>query len=286
MKCITLLLSLSIFTAARLSAQENSLLWEISGNGLKEPSYLYGTIHMIGKSDFFVRAEIDTVFSKCSQVAFEIDLDDIAQLNSAQAWVNLPEDLKLDEIVPPGAYQKIKTYFSDSLGLNLVDFNSQKPFAVYQQFLSGLIQDEQESYEMYFLMKSISAQKSIVGLEKITDEFRVIDAVPYEQQIQWLMDGIDSIHSYRENFKELVSAYKEENLNKIETLLSDDPVVMGELADDLLQKRNQNWMDEIENYINTQPTFIAVGAAHLPGDDGLIRLLKAKGYIVKPILKN
>lgn len=278
---------LSFFSGASCSyAQENSLLWEISGNGLKEPSYLFGTIHMIGKNDFFVRDEVDSVFSKCSQVAFEIDLDDVAQLNSYQAWITLPEDLTLDAILTPDQYNKIKNYFNDSMGLDIKDFNTQKPFALYQQLLYGLVNGEQESYEMYFLMKCISSQKTVVGLEPISDEFRVMDDISYEEQIRWVTEGIDSINAYRSDFKGLIHAYQEEDLNKLEIMLADDPVIMGEFGDALLIKRNQKWIGEILKLTQQMPTFIAVGAAHLPGENGLISLLRAKGFTVKPVLKN
>ena len=277
----------SLFSAPSIvHAQENSLLWEISGNGLKESSYLFGTIHMIGKNDFFVRDEVDSVFSKCNQVAFEIDLDDVAQLNSMQAWLNLPEDLTMDAIIPPDQYNKIKIFFADSLGLDIKDFNTQKPFALYQQFLYGLEKSEQESYEIYFLMKCISSQKTVVGLEPISDEFRVMDNISYEEQIRWVIEGIDSINAYRSDFKELIHAYQEEDLYKLKLILQEDPVVMGEFEDALLDQRNQKWIAEILKLIEQMPTFIAVGAMHLPGENGLISLLKEKGFTVKPILKN
>lgn len=277
----------SLFSAPSIvHAQENSLLWEISGNGLKESSYLFGTIHMIGKNDFFVRDEVDSVFSKCNQVAFEIDLDDVAQLNSMQAWLNLPEDLTMDAIIPPDQYNKIKIFFADSLGLDIKDFNTQKPFALYQQFLYGLEKSEQESYEIYFLMKCISSQKTVVGLEPISDEFRVMDNISYEEQIRWVIEGIDSINAYRSDFKELIHAYQEEDLNKLKLMLKEDPVVMGEFEDALLDQRNQKWIAEILKLTEQMPTFIAVGAMHLPGENGLISLLKEKGFTVKPILKN
>lgn len=277
----------SLFSAPSIvHAQENSLLWEISGNGLKESSYLFGTIHMIGKNDFFVRDEVDSVFSKCNQVAFEIDLDDVAQLNSMQAWLNLPEDLTMDAIIPPDQYNKIKIFFADSMGLDIKDFNTQKPFALYQQFLYGLEKSEQESYEIYFLMKCISSQKTVVGLEPISDEFRVMDNISYEEQIRWVIEGIDSINAYRSDFKELIHAYQEEDLNKLKLMLKEDPVVMGEFEDALLDQRNQKWIAEILKLIEQMPTFIAVGAMHLPGENGLISLLKEKGFTVKPILKN
>ena len=277
----------SLFSAPSIvHAQENSLLWEISGNGLKESSYLFGTIHMIGKNDFFVRDEVDSVFSKCNQVAFEIDLDDVAQLNSMQAWLNLPEDLTMDAIIPPDQYNKIKIFFADSLGLDIKDFNTQKPFALYQQFLYGLEKSEQESYEIYFLMKCISSQKTVVGLEPISDEFRVMDNISYEEQIRWVIEGIDSINAYRSDFKELIHAYQEEDLYKLKLILQEDPVVMGEFEDALLDQRNQKWIAEILKLIEQMPTFIAVGAMHLPGENGLISLLREKGFTVKPILKN
>ena len=268
---------------AGVEKKNTSLLWEISGKDLQQPSYLYGTIHLIAKKDFVIRPLIDSMFAKSAVAAFEFKLDDMSALMQAQKDLKLPEGQTLQDFMSPADYEKLKKYLNDSLQADIAEYNTQKPLALYQAMASDYINGEQESFEVHFLMEAMQSKKPIEGLETIGDQLHVFDSVPYTEQLQWIMDGIDSADTYQQIWNDLVAAYKAEDLEKLSELMEKSSPELMKYRDLFINDRNRKWIPVIEKLIHEKQTFIAVGAGHLPGDNGIINLLKKQGYTVKPI---
>jgi len=281
--CFYVLLVFVQPVSAQQDTSKSSLLWEISGNGLSAPSYLYGTIHLIGKEDFFVRHEVDSVFDLCKQVAFEIKLDDMSALLGMKKKLKLPEGQTISGMMDPVDYQRLKTFLMDSFDVDIADYDDQKPLALQQVLITSLIDGETESYEVYFLMKSMKGLKKIEGLESVDDQIGVLDKIPYTEQLQWMVDGIDDTTDMQAQWDAIIRAYKAEDLEAISDLMLESDEGMMQYADLLLTDRNKKWIPVIESIIRKGPAFIAVGAAHLPFDTGVIQLLIDKGYSLKPL---
>lgn len=268
---------------AQQETKTSSLLWEITGNDLTSPSYLYGTIHIISKEDFFIRKEVDSVFKLCNQVAFEIKLDDMAALMGIEKKMELPEGQTISGMMNPTDYQKLKTYFIDSFDINLEEYDTKKPLALQQLLITNMIDGETESYELYFLMQCMQYKKKIKGLETVDEQLAIFDSIPYTEQLQWMVDGFNDTTNLDNLWNAIIEAYKSENLETISNLLSESSPELMEYDDIMLINRNKKWIPEIENIMKSEATFIAVGAGHLPFDTGVIQLLKDKGYTLKPL---
>lgn len=286
------LLSIFLLRASACSPQQDnssgadkttSLLWEITGNGLSKPSYLYGTIHLIDKKDFYVRPLIDSMLLHADQVAFEIKLDDMAALMSLQGMMALPEGQTIKGMTSPEDYEKLRKYFADSLETDLADMDKQKPFALIQKVTENFIKGEQESFELHFLMECIQHKKTILGLETVADQMAIFDSIPYAEQIGWLLESIDSSTAYNDIFSDLVRFYKEEDLDSIAKCMNESSPELMAYADEFIYSRNRKWIPVMADMMKDKTTFIAVGAGHLPGDEGVIALLRKAGYTVKPI---
>lgn len=269
----------------KLNAQtlDGSTLWEISGNNLTVPSYLFGTIHIIDKNEFVVNKQTDSVFNLTNNVAFEIKLDDVTMMQVFQEWAMLPDSGKLTDFCSTEEYEKMQRYFKDSLQTDIAAMQNQKPFILYQLFLSNLISADQASYDLHFLTKSIVAKKEIMGLELLSDQLNIFDSIPYDEQIDWIVGGIDSFSVADNYYNELIAAYLSGNLNTLYELMTEDSPELKKYEDLLLTNRNKNWIPNIINMINKKPTFIAVGAGHLPGKNGLLQLLINEGYTLKAL---
>ncbi|MFN0275570.1 MAG: TraB/GumN family protein [Chitinophagales bacterium] len=261
----------------------SSLLWEISGNGLANPSYLYGTIHLIDKKDFIIRPFIDSVMLQTEQVAFEIKLDDMTGLMKLQALMLLPEGKTLQGMMKPEDYEKLKIYLQDSLNTSIESINNQKPMVIMQMMAEKMIKGEKESFELHFLMQCIQNQKTILGLETVEQQMGFFDLVPYNEQISWLMEEVNDPGKFDKIFEEMVGAYKTENLEAMAKLMKESSPELMKYEDVFLADRNISWIPKIEEMIKSKTTFIAVGAGHLPGENGVIELLRKKGYVVKPV---
>jgi len=265
------------------SQTQNSLLWEISGNGLSQPSYIYGTIHQIAKSDFVVRKEIDSVFDLCKQVAFEIKLDDTTLLSTYRNWIYLPEGKTLRDYCTEEEYSILKNYLSDHGQTDIESIKYQKPFVLAQMQTSDYVTGETASYELYFFDRLTQNNIPLFGLETMQNELDVFDSMPYDHQIDMVLGAIDSTRNMQVLWTDLITAYKKEDLDALYgILLVASPELMA-YENLFISGRNANWIPVVENLIMENTTFIAVGAAHLPGAKGILQLLENKGYSLKPI---
>ncbi len=282
------ILFLAIFYGAAHSVaaqqQQNSLLWKISGNGLQQPSYVYGTMHLIEKESFFVRKEIDSVFSLSDMIAFEVDMDDTSLLAKMQNWMTLPEGTSLQDLCTEEEFNKIRTFVRDSMQSEIILYNYYKPFVLYEQ-MQMQTGKEIESFELYFLTKATEQSKPVTGLESVEAQLHLIDTFSYAEQISWILEQIDVTAGSDSLTERLLQAYIAEDLDAIlQSIYTQkvEPMVRDHI-DLFVDARNKNWIPEIKKIITGNSAFIAVGAGHLPGPNGLIRLLQQEGYTVEPL---
>jgi hypothetical protein len=120
---------------------------------------------------------------------------------------------------------------------------------------------------------------SMSGLETIQFQMNLLSEVSNEEQIKMLLLGLTTDNS---EFNKLLDTYLKKDINQLGTLMNNADL-SPEFYSDLIVKRNQKWIPIITELIQTNPTFIAVGAAHLPGKEGVLNLLQEAGYKITPI---
>lgn len=261
----------------------NSLLWEISGKDIKEPSYLFGTFHLMCKEDIHFSENVSKAFKYSSSLYLEIDLDDPTNTFSAFKYMYMKDGVTLKKLFDSLQYKKIQKFFSDSLHMTMSMIEKMKP-----AFSSSLVYPfmmtckTTDGIEMELIKKSKQQQKEIYGFETIEFQSSVFDDIPYKEQAIELYNMIDSIDIYKMNFIKMLSLYKSQRLDEIEKSFNDEPGFEEQKAV-LLTNRNNNWVSQLKNILPQSNIFIAVGAGHLAGEKGLIQLLKNEGYILKPI---
>ncbi len=273
------------------TADEKSLLWEISGKELKESSYLYGTIHMIGKDDFFLTDKTKETFNKSQQVAFEIDMNkmnDFSVLFSLIGQVMMKDGKSLKDLLNEEDYKTVSDHFSE-LGLPMFMFEKVKPMFL-ASFASGDMAGGQDmasgeivSYEMEFMEMAQEQEKEMDGLETIEYQMSVFDSIPYEDQAQMLVESIRSENVGDSEFDMMVELYKNQDIEGMQSMFEEDAEGIGKYEDVFLENRNRNWIPVMEKMMVAKPTFFAVGAGHLGGSIGVIALLRQVGYDVKPL---
>ncbi|MFN5135222.1 MAG: TraB/GumN family protein [Chitinophagaceae bacterium] len=274
-----------LFLCAGISVhaqKENSLLWEISGNGLSKPSYVFGTIHMICKEDFFMPDVVKQKFESSQHVFLEMDMDDPKMQGKMMKLAMLPAGENLKKLFG-NDYPMVDSFFKAKAGMGLAVFNQFKPMMVMSMlYLKMLPCTQTESYETTFMAMAKQQQKDLKGLETIEDQMQVFDNIPDSVEAANILKMIKDFDAQVKQFADMVAVYKEQNIQKLYASVSSSPDLM-EAQDDLLKKRNSNWIPVMEQYMKEGQSFFAVGAAHLGGDIGLIALLKKAGYKVKAI---
>ena len=279
--------------AADTSKLESSLLWRITHPEIEQPSYLYGTIHMIDADDFFLTDSTRWAFDQTTRTTFEINLEDEMNLFSQLSLMTamfMDDGVTLQALLKKDEYQLVKDHF-DRMGMGGFMFSMMqkiKPMFL-TVFASGDVQGGMsgggiKSYEMELWQMAKDADKSVGGLETAKFQMSVFDSIPYKAQADMLVDAIEAGDSGSDQLDELTTIYKTQNIEAMVQSIGDDVEGLGKYEEILLNKRNRNWIPVMGEQMREQPTFFAVGAGHLAGPVGVIKLLRAAGYTVTPML--
>jgi uncharacterized protein YbaP (TraB family) len=262
-----------------------SLLWQVSGNGLSQPSYIFGTIHVIGVEDFAIGANVEKKLNQSKVLVLEMDVKNINPLTIASVSL-LPDNKTVQDYLDPDDYMLLKSYFIDSLGTSPVVFTNayarMKPFFLQQMLYIRFLGKNIESYELAFTRMAEDNDQAVEGLETLEQQLGFLDAIPIEQQLEGLVRSIREYGKEVENFNALIEAYKSQDLDQLSKLISEQDD-MKDITNTLLDERNLDWIPKLEVYFQKGPAFVAVGAGHLGGEKGVIQLLRDKGYTVQPI---
>lgn len=265
-------------------AQDNSLLWEITGNGLDQPSYLYGTIHFICPGDFSIGEEVKDAFSESKQLYLEIDFDNPSMMAEMQKAMIMGNGKTIKDFLDEADCSIIDNYLKNEVGMGLAMLQSMKPFAIMSVMIIPMVGCQPKSFEAEFMQMAASQQIGLHGLETIACQIGVFDSIPYQLQYDMLVDMVEDKGKGMAEFQQMVDAYKEANLGKLLEMLNNSGWDYKGYEDLLIYNRNKNWVPAIEKAARQMPSFFAVGAGHLPGQKGLIQLLRDEGYSVKPII--
>ncbi len=262
----------------------NTLLWEISGKNLKKPSYLFGTFHLMCKEDINFSANLQAAMKAAEEVYFEMDLDDPANTLGALFLMNMKDGTTLKNLYTEEEYARLNDFFKDSLSMPVTMLQKMKPLFLEALLYPKLMDCKNMSgIEQELLVMAQKDKKEIKGFETMAFQASVFDSIPYKTQASSLLKTIDSISTYKVYFAKMLDVYKTQQLDSIQSLFTDSEYGQAENMDILLTKRNQNWVGQLKEIFKSKSVFIAVGAAHLVGDEGLITLLKKEGYTVTPI---
>jgi len=285
-KLILLLSAFLILNAYRSSAQSvshNSLLWEISGKGLKQPSYLFGTIHMICKDDFIMTESIRNKWKDADQVFLELDMDDPKLQLTLMKVMQLPKGTTLKSIFGEEGYLKLDQFFKEKAGMSVAAFNGYKPMMVmsllYQKMLPC---KEIASYETEFMNMAKDHKKDILGLESIEAQMLVFDSIPDEKEATSILEMIEDAKKQNNELEKMIDLYKQKDVEALYRFTIESPSSLGN-EELFLHSRNRNWIPVMQAALQKGTCFFAVGAAHLGGNQGVISLLRKAGYTVKPV---
>ena len=293
-RSINLLATLSLFFSCQAQQKQvslpvnkdnNSLLWEISGKGLKQHSYLFGTFHLMCRGDIQFSNNLKTAIANATEMYMELDMDDPAVMLGGMMMMNMKDGKKLKDLYTPAEYEKLSSFFKDSLHMPINFLETVKPYFLVAMMYPKMMPCKSVSGVEEELMKLAKQnKKNIKGLETLEFQAAVFDTIPYEQQAKELLKSIDSLSAYTVYFDSMVQVYKNQQLDKMETLFNDKEFGMEEYQDILLDTRNKNWVNQLKTLMKNESVFVAVGAGHLVGAKGLIALLKKEGYTLKPVL--
>ena len=304
-KTITTFLTIAFFAFSfgRIDAQEQlssdtpqedklekSLLWKISGNGIK-PSYLFGTIHMISEADYFWDKNMDKAFKKSKKLVMEIDMSQtLVMAVQMMQLAPMKGDQTLKDLISEEDYEMVKKYFTEEVKSQEAKMTfgmgqNWQPMLLQSGLYMEMIDGPVKMYEMVLTGKARKADMAFGGLETVAEQMGVFNSIPYKVQAEELVKMVKNLKVGKgdENeFAMMVEKYKEQDVDGMLEAMQEDLDAM-EAKDALLDNRNKKWIPKIGEMSKEMSTFYAVGAGHLGGENGVIRLLRKAGYKVAAV---
>lgn len=267
-----------------IQKNNNTLLWEISGNGLTRPSFLFGTFHLLCKQDIHFSDQLKKAFHYCDTVYMELDMDDPSTMLSAMMYMNMKGDTTLADLYTAKEYERLKEYFADTLKIPLAFLQKAKPYFLVALLYPRMMNcPSPAGVEEELVKLAKENKKEIKGLETMQFQASVFDSIPYQWQAKELLKNIDSFSVNKKEFDTMLDFYKTQNLDSIKTMLGKSEFGSEKYDNLLLNNRNKKWVTKLDTIMKKESVFVAVGAGHLVGEHGLINLLKKQGYTVKPL---
>lgn len=257
---------------------ENSLLWEVSGNGLQKPSYLYGTIHMICSKDYFLSEKAKNAFNKSDKLYLEINFTDPNEMTQMQQLAMGKEPLS--KKLSPDELSRLDSILKKSTGMTVQQVDSFSLITVLSLIsMKTFGCPDLKFYEMEFSDLAKKRSMPITGLETVKSQFDILENAYTNEEMLKLLE-----ESTSEETTQLVSEYKKENIGAIYKYSTDSRFTSEKTKKQILDDRNLNWIKQMPELIKQNGVFFAVGAAHLGGEYGVINLLRKEGYSVKPVM--
>lgn len=262
---------------------ENSLLWKISGNGLESASYLFGTIHMT--CDATLDEKVQNAMDETTLLVLELDMDDPSLQTKIMKDVFMKDGKTLLDFLSQEDYDILEKFVKEQTGMPLAMMSNMKPFFISASFYPKLLGCPVQSFEEALMKVAQEQNEEVLGLETVEEQMNVFNAIPYEDQVvDLLRTAKDNLAYDAETFQRLMALYETENIDGMNDLMEEDRnLTTSKHKDKMLDNRNKNWIPKIEVFAKDQSTFFGVGAAHLAGDNGVIKLLQKAGYTVTPI---
>jgi uncharacterized protein len=275
---------------AQPTTSAKSLLWEVSGNGLKQPSYLYGTYHLLNDSYLNTVPEVKDRFQKSKAVVIETEIDS-AKMMLLGAKMIMPDN-KISALLSPEDFALVSQEVKQAFGFDLAMVDQMKPMTLllmlslteYQK-MEVLKQYKGQPLDGFFADRGRKDGKKIHTLETMEQQFDLLYSHhPIDKQAEQLVAYVKNKDKALEISDRLVELYFNKDLPAMWAISEEYNVLTGGgdmsyMVDD----RNIDWMTKLPAIMKEQATFVAVGALHLPGENGLIQLLQKAGYTVKPL---
>jgi len=285
---LLVLLGLSFTSKAQNKKAENTLLWEISGKGLQKKSYLLGTYHLIGKNFVDTMKVLNEKLKMSDAVVGEIIMDDSVSIKLATHFVM--KDNSLDQLLSKEEYKKLEDFFKEKApDFDLKTMNGYKPAMIslfVTLFNSSEIEIPEDGLDGSLQKYAKENNKKLFGLETVDFQGQLLFDNDLEKQKKALLKAIQDVDKNKEKVKELYQYYITQDMEKLTDFFTNEDEESKEFMNDLLKNRNNRWLLQMPTLMQKQAIFIAVGAGHLVGEDGLIKGLQKLGYTVNPIATN
>lgn len=284
------------------------LLYKISGKGLDKPSYIVGTLHLAPASFVESIPGANRILVSVDQVCGEVDMNEINSTENMQKMMEammLPEGQSLSDILTSEEMDKLNAYLRKILGVDLTNpmiaeqMGKMTPMSLGTTLELMTYMKETPGFnpaaliDEYFQKEAIKKGKPIIGLETVDFQIQILyKSSTLDRQKEDLFCSIDKEEEYSKLMKEVTEAYFAQNIEELQAVMEQEyDIACGDIEETekemelVLYGRNEDWIKKMPAIMSEKSTLFVVGAGHLPGDRGVLKLLKDNGYKVKAVKK-
>lgn len=258
------------------------LLWEVTKRD--EPSlksYVFGTMHVQDERVFKFSDSVIPAIQNTDVFALEIDPTIVGDAVSEKLLEVKGDTNIYKEILSEEEYTRLSDKFYEINGYSFEDFSLSHPMMIESMLTPSIKKknDKRTFLDVHLYGVANYFDREITGLEDVEDQFPEIDAIPKEELREAILELLDLDAEIAEKYHErLVEIYYSGSIEKMYYLMNGLYPI-----DAVMKKRNQKMVKSFDSIMQHKTIFAAVGAAHLPGNDGVLDLLKKKGYTVKAV---
>ena len=274
-----------------------SLLWKISGNGLEKPSYVLGTFHVKTSAYLDQIPGAKSALDAAEQVVGEVVMADMMTAAvKMQQKMMMPSDTTYKMLYNEADYQIVSEALTSMFGAGLEQLGALTPAGIQMSLLQVLIMKRYPEamttplLDAYVQTAALEKQKPVIGLETIDHQIYVLfESSSLQKQANALLCGIKTAEGKNleeetlKELKKLEAIYDSANLNEISKLLKENPCPDPQNDYVLNKARNDAWMAKLPGLMKDKSSFIAVGALHIAGEEGLLNQLEKAGYTVEAV---
>ena len=294
------LLLIATAIIASITYSQAQILYRISGKGLEKPSYIVGTYHLAPASFADSIPGMKTAIEGTQQVCGELDIMDAFKPENAARLMQsqmLPEGTTLTSLLTAEQLERLNKLLLDVMGSNLNDeafaaqIDKMTPAALSTTLSLSSYMKKVESFnpmeliDNYFQMLALQNGKAVKGFETVDFQMGVLFGAPLEKQVNDLMCMVDHFEDTEEMVNLITTAYFSQDLTRIEEDMEQETKIdcgtTEEDEDILINNRNRNWVELMPDMMAEQPTLFVVGAGHLCGEKGVLKLLEKEGYTIE-----
>jgi len=273
-------------TLARVDAAGRNFIWKATSPS-RGVVYLVGSVHLLTPEYYPLDPAFDDAFSSSDVLIEELDMHEMQAANSQLQMLSrgmLPAGQTLDKVLSADTMSAVVKKFTD-LGMPLEPMKQFKPW-----LLSLILQgfewqkagfDPELGLDKHFYDRAKKANLAVQGLETLAFQIGQFDGLSMPLQDRMLSETLKEMETTQDAVGELARAWKAGDAPAIEQIVLRDLKSEPQMYQRLLVDRNRTWLPKIELlFARPKPAFVVVGAAHLVGGDGLLQMLRAKGYTV------
>lgn len=281
---------LCITGKAQANETKPGIFYAVSGNGLKDTSWLFGTYHLVKSSYLDKLPRVQQAFDKSKGLVVEIVIDSSKMLELQS--MGLLKDNTLGELLDKPFSDSLDTELKNTIGVGLAQMNQLKPMTLTitlsMVYLMKNNNSELDKYsglplDVGFASDGKQAAKTITALESVAEQMDLLfNKTPLDEQVNQLKIFLRNKDEMISLGDELLQGWFQQDMGKMYATYEKTTKISGDV-DYLVSKRNEKWMQVLPGLIKNEPQFIAVGALHLAGPTGLVEQLKQLGYNVTPI---